>query len=134
MTSPYDHLAGVVATLAQAVQLTDAHVGALVATSKNAQRLRGDRPITVGVGGDVLAWAGAGRLTGWTLTNDAEAAATVTLRDSRDVHGAPVAVVRVPAGGAVSFSHAAGVSFGEGLFVDVAGAPVAGVVWIGAET
>lgn len=122
-----------VSALVDAVERQQATTAAVLATTQNAARLRADRPIEVGDGGVSLAWAGPGRLTGWTLANTAAAPATVTVRDSRDAHGSTIAVVTVPAGDSRAFSHHDGVSFGDGLHV-TAPVGVAGVVWIGAES
>ena len=81
----------------------------------------------------MLVWAGPGRLVGWSLTattNDV----TVTLRDSRDTTGDPIATIVVKAGSdAQQWAGPGGVSFGEGLYADVSGAgTLTGAVWLGA--
>lgn len=129
-----DRLADVLADLVTTLDATRAQNAAVLAASQNAARLRGDRPIGVGFGGVTLAWAGAGRLTGWTLRNPGADDVVVVLRDSRDAGGDAVATVVVPAGTSRELSHTVGVSFGEGLFVDVVGGTVTGVLWIGADT
>ncbi|MCL1872165.1 MAG: hypothetical protein FWF90_17385 [Promicromonosporaceae bacterium] len=128
-----DRLADVLADLVTTLDAQRAQTAALVVATQNATRLRGDRPIPVGVGGVTLAWAGAGRITGWTLRNLDDAPAVVTLRDSRNPDGEPVALVVIPTGESRELAGTS-VSFGEGLFFDAAGARVTGVVWIGAET
>lgn len=128
-----DRIIAGLAQLSQEIAMNREVLKASLATSQAGQRLRGDRPVAIGVGGVRLAWAGPGRLTGWTLANPSAAPATVRFRDSRNDTGTPVAVVVVPAGSSRDLvAGRPGVSFGEGLFVDVVGT-VEGVAWIGSE-
>lgn len=110
-----------------------AAIQAALAETTNANRLRGARPVPAGAAGRPLLWAGPGRLVGWSLTATG-GAVEVTLRDSRDTTGDPVATIAIAAGGhAALWAGPGGVSFGEGLFADVTGAgTLAGAIWLGA--
>ncbi|WP_154793305.1 hypothetical protein [Occultella kanbiaonis] len=95
--------------------------------------LQGARVLPVGPTGRPLAWAGPGRLVGWSV-RAGEAAAALTLRDSRQAgEGDVVAVLDVPAGeSATVWLGPGGVSITEGLYVETAGDVTAGAVWLGA--
>jgi hypothetical protein len=105
------------------------------AATQNTNRLRGSRPVKVGAGGRTIINSGPGRLVGWSL-HAATAPVTLTLRDSTDAGGDPIAIVTVPAGGDVTVPvPAPGVSFGYGLYADIttAGGVLTGSVWIASE-
>lgn len=82
---------------------------------------------------------GRGRLVGWSMRNShATDPLTVTIRDSRDAAGDVMATFTLAAGaGSTHQLGVAGVSFGEGLFLDVTGPAAAvagslvGAVWLG---
>ena len=126
-----DQIVAALTELANTLERDRAVQQAILAETQNANRLRGERPVPAGAGGRILLWAGPGRLVGWSLANTGEAPVTVTLRDSRDTTGDPIAVVTIPAGASKELSIAGGISFGDGLFADANDA-FTGVVWIGA--
>lgn len=108
-------------------------------------RLRADltttlrsRPITGaryepvgGIDARPKASSAAGRLVGWSIAT-AGAAAVVRFRDGGDTTAPLIAVVTLPANSSqTKWAGPAGVSFVDGLFVEVVGT-VEGAVWIGA--
>jgi hypothetical protein len=86
----------------------------------------------VGAGGRPLAWAGAGRLVGWSVKSG-DGASVVRLRDSRQPgEGDVIGVLRLDIGEAQTvWLGPGGVSVTEGLYVDVVG-DVEGSVYLGA--
>lgn len=98
---------------------------------QNGIRLRGARNIPVGTGVRQLAYAGTGRLVGWSLR--ATDAITVTVHDGRDASGDTLAVLDLAAGTDTQWFGPGGISFVEGLYVDIDGdAELTGSVWVGA--
>lgn len=109
-------------------------IAASLAETQNAVRLRGARALPApGAGGRPLLWSGSGRLVGWSLTATG-GPVTVTLTDSRDGAGDPIASIAIADGGdSTVWAGPGGVSFGEGLFATVTGAgTLGGAFWIGA--
>jgi hypothetical protein len=84
-------------------------------------------------GGRALAWDGRGRLVGWSL-QAVDGPVTLIVRDGRDEHGEPVAVVDLAdAQTATVWLGPGGVSCPNGLYLDRTGAgTLAGAVWLGA--
>lgn len=77
-----------------------------------------------------LAWAGAGRLVGWSLRS-VGTVAQVTLRDGRDSSGDVVAVIDL-AGSETIWLGPGGVTLTEGLYVETVSGAVTGALWLGA--
>jgi hypothetical protein len=98
--------------------------------TNNALRLQGarNRPIYP----NTVAWAGSGRLVGWSIAGGASGG-TVTVYDSRDTSGEVLAVVAV--GADETHNHGlpgGGVSVTEACFVAVTGS-VTGSLYLGAK-
>jgi hypothetical protein len=126
-----DTLAEQLAHVVELVEIDHQKIAAALVQTNAGNRLRGARPLPAGTGGRPLLCAGAGRVVGWALT--ATAATTITLRDSRDTTGDPIASIAIPANGSAAlWCGPGGISFGEGLFADVAGGPFTGAIWTGA--
>lgn len=101
-----------------------------LAQTNNALRLQGarNRPIYA----NTVAWAGSGRLVGWSIRGDDAAASTITLHDGRDDGGELLAVLTVGPGEVSNHSlPGGGLSITEACFVKVAGA-VTGSLYLGA--
>ncbi|HEY0119345.1 MAG TPA: hypothetical protein VGC04_11240 [Cellulomonas sp.] len=134
MSTLEQHLIGELAQLREQLERQHAATLAAHAATQNGNRLRGSRPVRVGAGGRTIVNSGPGRLVGWSL-HAVTAPVTVTLRDSTDTNGDPIAIITVPAGGDVSVPITPGVSFGYGLYADVAtaGGVLTGSVWVASE-
>ena len=117
-------------------QLDNQHQATIAAhaATQNTNRLRGSRPVRVGIGGRTIVNSGPGRLVGWSL-HATTAPVTVTLRDSTTTDGDPIAIITVPAGSDVTVPITPGVSFGYGLYADIttAGGVLTGSVWVAGE-
>ena len=106
----------------------------------NGVRLKGARNVVVGAAGRTLAYAGTGRLVGWSLQADG-GAVEVRVRDGRDAGGDVLAVLRLaddtgelPTND-TQWLGPGGVSFTEGLYVEVdpdSDGTLVGSVWLGA--
>lgn len=105
-------------------------------TFHNGNRLQGARAVQVGVtGASTLAWAGAGRLVGWSLRATG-GAVTVMIRDARTAADDFLACIELADSASETiWLGEGGVSFGEGVYVQAtaAGAGVIqGAVYLGA--
>lgn len=106
-----------------------ATIAAGLAETNNALRLQGarNRPIYP----NSVAWAGSGRLVGWSLAGGASGG-TVTVYDSRDTFGEVLAVVQLDANKTSNHGlPGGGVSITEACFVAVTGT-VTGSLYLGA--
>lgn len=116
------------------VEKHTAQVAAGLTQFNNGVRLTGARPLPVNSHGRL--WGGSGRLVGWSVYAKG-GPVEVLVRDSR-VGGAgdPLGGFNLVDGGSSSsWMGPGGVSFGEGIFLDVqSGALTAlrGTLWIGA--
>lgn len=106
--------------------------------SHNGQLLLGARPLQVGAtGANTLAWAGPGRLVGWSVRATG-GAMTVLIRDARSDSGDILAAIELAAGQAQTiWLGPGGVSFGEGIYVQAVQAvpgngAIQGAVYLGA--
>lgn len=100
-----------------------------LAQTNNALRLQGarNRPIYP----NSVAWAGSGRLVGWSIRGGA-GGGVVTLHDGRDDSGEVLAVLNVAADETSNHGlPGAGVSITEACFVKVTGS-VSGSLYLGA--
>lgn len=131
MRSTEDRIADAAVQITQAVQEAREAVDAGLTQFHNAIRLQGARYVGVGAGGGRFMACGApGRLVGWSL-RAVGAASTVVLRDSRTAAGEIIAEVVLAADTTQTVWLHAGVSFTDGLFVDVVAGVIEGAVYIG---
>lgn len=132
MRSTEDRITAAAVQITQAVAEAREAVDVGLAQFHNAIRLQGARYVGVGAGGGrFMAWGAAGRLVGWSL-RAVGAPATLVLRDSRTAAGEIIAEVSLAAGATETVWLHAGVSFTDGLYVDVVDPGVVeGAVYIG---
>lgn len=106
---------------------------ATMSRSNLAVALQGAEVRQVNLGGrDTKAATSAGRLMGWSLRETAGAQATVYLRDGLDDTGAIVAAIELAPNESTRDSYfPGGLSYGAGLYVDVAAGAVEGAVYLG---
>jgi hypothetical protein len=110
-------------------ELSRAALESGLAETRNSLRVTGarNRPIY----SNTVAWAGSGRLVGWSILSTP--GATIRLYDGRDDSGELLAVLKLAAG--TTSNHplpAPGVSFGEALYIAADG-PVEGSLYLGAH-
>jgi hypothetical protein len=116
------------------VQKHTADVAAGLAQWNNGQRLTGARPIDASR--HPRLWGGSGRLVGWSVYAKG-GPVELLIRDSR-VSGAgdPLAGINLVDGGnSVHWLGPGGVSFGEGLYLEVQSGSLTalkGTIWLGA--
>lgn len=116
------------------VERHTAVVAAGLTQFNNGQRLTGARPIDASR--HPRLWGGQGRLVGWSLYAKG-GPVELLIRDGRDAGtGDPLGGVNLLDGGnSVHWLGPGGVSFGEGVYLDVqsgAFAALRGSVWLGA--
>lgn len=135
-----DELRSQIAALALTLERTTSELAVGLGEFHNGLRLKGARSVQVGAGGRTLAYAGSGRLVGWSLQAQG-GLAEVRLLDGRDASGDLLAVLTLADDtAALPTSHAqwlgpGGVSFTEGLYVEVdpdSDGALVGSVWLGA--
>lgn len=111
------------------VEQHSAEVASGLALFNNGQRLTAARPMNVTA---KRVWGGSGRLVGWSVKATG-GPVTVLVRDSRDSEGQVLAVIDLLDTESETVSlGTAGVSFGEGIYLDRSGAgTLIGSVWLG---
>ena len=128
-----DDLAQVVAQIPIELERVRTELATGLQQFQNGTRLQGARYVPVGSGGRNLAWAGQGRLVGWSLRATG-GAVSVDLHDSRDDSGDTIVTIDLATGTSQTiWLGPGGVSLVEGLRVVPSGAGVlTGSVFIGA--
>lgn len=95
-----------------------------------AVKLRGALAQPVGTGGTNRPATANGSLLGWSLRNTGATAATVILRAGRDTGGAVIASIQLNVGESTrDWFGPGGVSYADGLFVDLTGT-IEGAVYL----
>ncbi len=128
MSRTEERLTQLVAELPLALERAVSQAAAEVQLTHQAVPLQGARYVAVGATGAAsLAWAGAGRLLGWSLRATG-GPVTVVLRDSRALSGEALAYVELDQDASETiWLGPSGVSFIEGVFVQAV-APGDGVI------
>jgi hypothetical protein len=133
VNNPIEHLADRIAdAVALEGQRVRAELAAGLSDTVNGLRVTAARPAKLNP--NALNATSAGRLVGWSLRETSGGApAVVTIYDGREAASAdPIVTLPLLAGGgATQMPAATGVSFGDGLFVQVTGA-VVGSLFFGA--
>lgn len=115
--------------LVRQAELSRAELQAGLTETRDALRITGarNRPIYA----NTVAWAGSGRLVGWSIEAGA-GGCTVRVHDGRSADAELLAAVQVDAGKTVNGAlPGAGVSFGEACFVAVVGTLAGGTIYLG---
>lgn len=133
MRSTEDRITAAAADITAAVREAREAVDAGLTQFHNAVRLQGARYVGVGASsGRFMAWGAAGRLVGWSL-RAVGVPTTLVVRDSRTAGiGEIIAEVSLAAGAAETIWLGPGVSFTDGLYLDVAAGVIEGAVYVGA--
>ena len=123
-----DELVAAIAELPLAFERMGAELRVGLQAFHNGVPLQGARCVQVGAtGSTTLAWAGPGRLVGWSL-RAVGGPVSVVIRDSRTSSGDILAVIELTENQAETrWLGASGVSFVEGVYVQAV-APGAGVI------
>jgi hypothetical protein len=116
------------------VHKSTAQVAAGLAQWQNGNRLTGARPLQINGHGRL--WGGSGRLVGWSIVSIG-GPVTILIRDSRAAGNGDVLAVLdvVDTESETQWFGPGGISFGEGVFLDVQSGSLAtlkGSVWLGA--
>lgn len=132
MRSTEDRITAAAADITQAVQEAREAVDVGLAQFHNAVRLQGARYVGVGASaGRFMAWGAPGRLVGWSL-RAVGVPTTLVVRDSRTAGiGEIVAEIVLAADTTQTIWLGSGVSFTDGLYLDVVAGVIEGAVYIG---